>query len=100
MEWTHRTEHDGERGLVREVLSSSNSLARVLGQKLQVSSTTLETLLHLDLVLNDQRLSLRKHINRLVEYGRDGVVGGLRLWSMAKVEFSLASSIETTKESD
>ena len=77
---TYRTEHDGERSLVREILSGPDTLSRVLGQELQVGSTAFEPLLHLDLVLDDQGFSLGKGIDGFVEDGRDGVVGGLGLW--------------------
>lgn len=74
---TYGTEHDGERGSVLEVVTGPDTLARVLGQELQVGSTALESLLHLDLVLHDERFSLGKGVNGLVEHGRDGVVSSL-----------------------
>jgi hypothetical protein len=78
---TYRSEHDSERGLVSEVLSSPDTLAWVLGKKLQVSSTTFQTLLHLDFVLNHQGLSLGENIDGLMEYSGNGVMSGLGLFS-------------------
>lgn len=74
---TYGTKHDGERGSVLEVVTGPDTLARVLGQELQIGSTALESLLHLDLVLHNERFSLRKGVNGLVEHGRDGVVSSL-----------------------
>jgi hypothetical protein len=74
---TYGTEHDGERGSVLEVVTGPDTLARVLGQELQIGSTALESLLHLDLVLHNERFSLGKGVNGLVEHGRDGVVSSL-----------------------
>ena len=68
------TKHDGEGGLVGVVFTSTEALVR-LGQELDVSTTAFQTLLELDLVLDDEGLALG--VDGLGEEGRDGVVGGL-----------------------
>lgn len=46
-----------------------------LGQELEVRAAAVETLLELDLVRKNERLSLG--VENLFERGRDGMVGGL-----------------------
>lgn len=60
--------------LVR-VLVASTETVLLLGEKLNVGSAALETLLELDLVLNDKRLALG--VDGLGEEGRDGMVSCL-----------------------
>ena len=69
-----RTEHDGPRSLVGELLSSS---LEAVFQKLDVTTTAVAALLVLDFILNNQ--GLVGEVDSLVESSRDGVVGSLGL---------------------
>lgn len=72
---TVRSEHDGERRLVCVVLALLEAAVGISSQELDVGTTALESLLELDLVLDNKRLALG--VNGLGEESRDGMVSSL-----------------------
>lgn len=80
-----RAKHDRERSLVGEIFAVTQTLARVLGEELEVGAAAFEALLRLDFVLDDEGDSSGFFGVRaddgdgFGEDGGDGVVGGLGL---------------------
>ena len=72
--------HDGPGSLVVELLAAG--LETIL-EEFDVATTAVAALLVLDLVLDDKRLF--REVDGLREWGRDGVVRGLRLRDEAEV---------------
>lgn len=87
-----RAKHDRERCLVGEILAGTQTLARVLGEELEVGTTAFEALLGLDFVLNDERDACRFvgvgtfDRDGFGKDGRDGVVGGLGLCEKVRIK--------------
>jgi hypothetical protein len=75
-----RTKHDDPRSLIREF---PGARLETVFKKLDVTTTTVATLLILDFVLNDQRFVLE--VQGSFQWSRDGVMGSLALGDQTRV---------------